>query len=151
MECPNNAWPLAGDEGLYSVTQGPMTPFGWTHNNTPNAIDVGVNGATIVAMHSGTVNIGESACGGKWVRVASSCGSSFSSYYGHLGAITVSNGQKVTIGQALGISDNTGSCSSGPHLHFQFFNTGSVPTTKKPYLKRDIPIGCTNQSGKSCN
>jgi hypothetical protein len=151
MECPNNAWPLANDEGLNSVTQGPMTPQGWTHYNTPNAIDIGVNGATIVAMHSGIVNIGEGACGGKWVRVVSTCGSLFTSYYGHLGATIVADGQKVTIGQTLGISDNTGSCTSGAHLHFQFFDTGSVPTTQKPYLKRNIPIGCTNQLGNLCN
>lgn len=151
MECPNLAWPLANDEGLRSITQGSMTPAGWTHNNVQNAIDIGVNGATIVAMHSGTVSIGEAACGGKWVKVASSCGSPFSSYYGHLGAITVSDGQKVTVGQTLGISDNTGSCTTGAHLHFQFFDTGNVPVTQKPYLKRDVPLGCTNQPGNLCN
>ncbi|MCX6703970.1 MAG: peptidoglycan DD-metalloendopeptidase family protein [Candidatus Woesebacteria bacterium] len=151
MECPNRAWPLANDEGINNVTQGPMTPLGWTHSNTPNAIDIGVSGATIVAMHSGIASIGEGACGGKWVKIASLCGSSFSSYYGHLGAITVTDGQKVTIGQTLGISDNTGSFTSGAHLHFQFFDTGSVPTTQKPYLKRNIPIGCTNQLGNLCN
>ena len=153
MECPNNAWPLANDEGLYAVTQGSMTPLGWTHHNTPNAIDIGVNGATVIATHGGTATIGESACGGKWVEIASSCGSvSFYSYYGHLGATTVATGQKVTVGQTIAISDNTGSCSTGPHLHFQFFpTTNTIPATQKPYLKRDIPIGCTNQPGNLCN
>ncbi len=150
MECPNNAWPLANDAGINLITQGSMTPLGWTHYNTPNAIDIGVNGATIIAMHSGTISTGESACGGRWVRVASSCGgSSFSSYYGHLGSVMVGNGQRVTIGQPLGISDNTGSCTSGPHLHFQFFDTGPIPTTQKPYLKRNVPLGCTSTA--TCN
>jgi hypothetical protein len=150
-DCPTNSWPLANNEGIDNVTQGSLTPPGWTHHGVENAIDIGVNGATAIATHNGTVTVGESACGGRFVQIASSCGAPFSSYYGHLGSVSVSTGQKVTIGQVLGISDNTGSCSTGAHMHFQFFDSGSIPTTQKPYLKRDIPIGCTNLAGNPCN
>ncbi len=142
-DCPNNAWPIEGNGGLNAVTQGPSAP-GCTHKNLNNAIDIGVDGATVVAVHSGIVTADENSCEGKYIKISSTCGSvPFSSFYAHLGAVTVSTGQKVSVGQAIGISDNTGSrsCTSGPHLHFSF-QTSSIPKVQKPYLIRDIPIGC---------
>ena len=147
-DCPNNAWPIEGNGGLNAVVQGPSAP-GCTHENLNNAIDIGVDGATVVAVHSGIVTVGDDSCVGKYIKVSSTCGSvPFSSFYGHLGAVSVSTGQRVSVGQALGISDNTGSCTSGPHLHFSF-QTSSIPKVQKPYLIRDIPIGCCSIS--TCN
>ncbi len=147
-DCPNNAWPIEGNGGLNAVVQGPSAP-GCTHQNLNNAIDIGVDGATVVAVHSGIVTVGEDSCTGKTIKISSTCGSvPFSSFYAHLGAVTVSTGQKVSVGQAIGISDNTGSCTSGPHLHFSF-QTSSIPKVQKPYLIRDIPIGCCTIS--TCN
>jgi len=147
-DCPNNAWPIEGNGGLNAVTQGPSAP-GCTHQNLNNAIDIGVDGATVVAVHSGIVTVGDDSCVGKYIKISSTCGSvPFSSLYGHLGAVTVSTGQKVSVGQAIGINDNTGSCTSGPHLHFEF-KTSSIPKVQKPYLIRDIPIGCCTIS--TCN
>ena len=147
MECPNDAWPLAGDAGMSLVSQGPNGS--WSHLGM-EAIDIGVDGIPIVAMHNGTISTGENSCG-RWVTVASTCGSSFVSMYGHLGAITVSNGQNVTVGQELGISDNSGypTCSTGPHLHFEFIKNGATPKVQKPFLKRDVPVGCVDFS--ACN
>ena len=140
-DCPNNAWPVEGNGGLNNVTQGPSAP-GCTHENLPNAIDIGVDGAIVVAVHSGIVTVGEDSCTGKTIKISSTCGSvPFSSFYGHLGAVSVSTGQGVSVGQAIGISDNTGSCTSGPHLHFSF-QTSSIPVVQRPYLIRDVPIGC---------
>jgi len=147
-DCPNNAWPVESNGGLNNVTQGPSAP-GCTHENLPNAIDIGVDGAVVIAVHSGIVTVGEDSCTGKTIKISSTCGSvPFSSFYGHLGAVTVSTGQKVSVGQAIGISDNTGSCTSGPHLHFSF-QTSSIPKVQRPYLIRDIPIGCCSIS--TCN
>lgn len=149
-DCPNNAWPIEGNGGLNAVTQGPSAP-GCTHENLNNAIDIGVDGATVVAVHSGIVTVGDDSCVGKYIKISSTCGSvPFSSFYAHLGAVTVSTGQKVSVGQAIGISDDTGSrsCTSGPHLHFSF-QTSSIPRVQKPYLIRDIPIGCCTIS--TCN
>ena len=142
MNCPNDAWPLAGDAGMSLVSQGPNGA--WSHSGM-EAIDIGVDGTPIVAIHNGTVSTGENSCG-RWVTVASTCGSSFVSMYGHLGAITVSNGQNVTVGQELGISDNSGypACSTGPHLHFEFIKNGESPKVQKPFLKRDVPVGCVD-------
>jgi murein DD-endopeptidase MepM/ murein hydrolase activator NlpD len=146
--CPNDSWPIAGDGGLNDVTQGPSAP-GCSHKNLNNAIDIGVLGATVVAVNSGVVTVGQDSCVGKYIKITSSCGSTtFSALYGHLGVVSVKNGQAVTLGQTLGITDNTGSCTSGPHLHFEF-QTASIPIVQTPYLKRNVPIRCCTRS--SCN
>lgn len=43
--------------------------------------------------------------------------------YGHLDKSLVRNGQKVVVGQPIGIGGNTGT-SSGPHLHFEIRSSG---------------------------
>lgn len=149
-DCPNNAWPIESGGGLNLVTQGPSSPLGCSHHHLDNAIDIGVNGATVVAVHSGIVAVGDDSCVGKYVKVSSTCGSvPFLSLYAHLGAISVNTGQRVSVGQALGINNNTGSCTTGAHLHFEFKTSGSIPKVQKPYLVRDIPIGCCSIS--TCN
>ena len=154
MDCPNNAWPLANSVGIDSVTQGPSA-MGCTHANDPSAIDIGVDGATVVATHNGIVSVNQTACGSKYITITSSCGgNSFYSYYGHLGAIMVSDGQQVAMGQAIAISDDSGhgACSTGPHLHFAFYGTTSgIPTVQKPYLSRNVPVGCCPEKGRPCN
>ena len=148
IDCPNNAWPIIGNGGLNDITQGPSAP-GCTHANLNNAIDIGVSGEPIIAMHNGIATVGTDPCVGKYVKIASSCGSSaFTSLYGHLGSVSVKNGQTVALGQVLGITDNTGTCTDGPHLHFSFI-TSSIPIVQKPYLIRDIPVGCCSRT--TCN
>ena len=43
--------------------------------------------------------------------------------YGHLDKSLVRNGQKVVVGEPIGIGGNTGT-SSGPHLHFEIRSLG---------------------------
>jgi len=43
--------------------------------------------------------------------------------YGHLDKSLVKNGQKVSVGQPIGIGGNTG-VSTGPHLHFEIRSSG---------------------------
>ncbi len=146
--CPSNAWPIAGGVGLNQVTQGPSAP-NCSHASLKNAIDIGVDGETIIAVHSGIATVGQDSCVGKYIKITSVCGSSpFTTLYGHLGVVTVKNGQAVTLGQTLGITDNTGTCTSGPHLHFEFQSV-NIPVVQKPYLVRDIPARCCTRT--SCN
>ena len=43
--------------------------------------------------------------------------------YGHLDKSLVRNGQKITVGQPIGLGGNTGT-STGPHLHFEIRSSG---------------------------
>ncbi len=70
--------------------------------------------------------------GGNYVIVA--IGGGKYAAYGHLkpGSLAVRKGQRVRVGQVLGLLGNSGN-SDGPHLHFQimntpdFFNTAALP------------------------
>jgi murein DD-endopeptidase MepM/ murein hydrolase activator NlpD len=148
--CPNNAWPIQNNGGLNLVTQGPLAPF-CSHRFLKQAIDIGVgDGTVVVATHTGTVIVGHDSCIGKYVKIQSQCGSvPFYSLYAHLGATSVSTGQIVTAGQVIGITDNTGTCTTGSHLHFEFRSDSNIPAVQKPYLIRNIPIGCC--SIETCN
>lgn len=55
----------------------------------------------------------------------------YASLYGHLSSVTVSAGQRVTVGQAIGLSGGkpgtygAGPMTTGPHLHFEVIQGGS--------------------------
>jgi murein DD-endopeptidase MepM/ murein hydrolase activator NlpD len=74
---------------------------------------------------------------GQWVQIEHRLpnGQRVLSSYGHLSRIDVAKGQRVTAGQVIGLSGNTG-CSSEPHLHFEVFRNsapGGPMFTTDPY------------------
>ena len=73
------------------------------------------NGGKVVAVNHNT-NTG----GGKSVTVeyARADGSKVQNTYMHLDCITVKVGDEVKVGQKLGVSGNTGTRTTGEHLHF---------------------------------
>lgn len=60
---------------------------------------------------------------GKWVMVKHDNG--LSSIYAHLSSIAITNGQKLSTGDVVGYSGNTG-YSTGPHLHVSVYATQGV-------------------------
>ncbi|MFG3348568.1 M23 family metallopeptidase [Streptomyces sp. NPDC048018] len=74
-------------------------------------------GTTVVSVGSGTVV--EAGWGGAYGNnIVIRMNDGTYTQYGHLSAIQVSVGQKVTPGERIGISGSSGN-STGPHLHFE--------------------------------
>lgn len=119
-------WPL----DLRVLTQGMYSSSGVWHG----AIDMrcNQNGNTkkpVYAAEDGTVNWvqtwdGKSTAGNQSygnavkIRHADYNGQTLETRYAHLSSYVVSNGQKVSEGQLIGYTGNTGK-SSGVHLHFE--------------------------------
>ncbi|MCE9559146.1 MAG: peptidoglycan DD-metalloendopeptidase family protein [Armatimonadetes bacterium] len=95
-------------------------------------IDIGVGyGSSVRAASGGTVIICGSARG-YGNRVVIDHGGGISTLYGHLSRISVSQGQKVSRGQRIASSGNSG-YSTGPHLHFEVRKNGN-PVNPRSYL-----------------
>lgn len=119
------------------VTQGPNNGVG-THARL-NAIDIGFRGATrvpIFATHDGAVVVTQAGFGinqfkqnsyGNYIQIKGkdANGKSFYTLYGHLATALVSQGQTVSMGQQIGISDNNGT-SYGEHVHYEYRGGGDI-------------------------
>jgi len=116
----------AGGHGSFSwpVTGTITSPFGWRSNpfgGSPEfhqGLDIAApTGTTVTAAAGGTVIMAQ-WYGGYGNYILIDHGGGYSTGYGHLSAIYVSNGQNVKRGQAIGAVGSTGA-STGPHLHFE--------------------------------
>lgn len=109
-------WPLRGPISSY---YGPSHPLG---------VDIdGFNspGASVAAATSGTVVFagGNACCSyGLYVVVMSPGG--VETLYAHLSSISVSQGETVSQGEAIGVVGSTG-YSTGRHLHFEVIDNGT--------------------------
>ncbi|MGM0598294.1 MAG: peptidoglycan DD-metalloendopeptidase family protein [Candidatus Rifleibacteriota bacterium] len=105
--------------------------FGWRTHPTlgtrkfHNGIDLPVvNGTRLNALGDGTVIAsGYESGGGRYVKVRYANG--YESFYCHLQSTSVSKGDRVSAGQEIARSDNTGQWTTGPHLHFGLKKNGS--------------------------
>lgn len=95
-------------------------------------------GTSIKSMGDGTVmGTGDTdiyckgASFGKWVFIKYNNG--LSSTYGHLSAISAKEGQKVSAGDIVALSGNTGH-TTGPHLHVTVYASGGVKVDTVPSL-----------------
>ncbi len=123
------SWPVTG-----TIT----SPFGWRSNpfgggpEFHQGLDIAAPmGTTVTAAAAGTVIMAQ-WYGGYGNYILIDHGGGYSTGYGHLSAIYVSDGQSVARGQAIGAVGSTGQ-STGPHLHFEIRIAGK-PVDPAPRL-----------------
>ncbi len=118
--------------------------FGMRWGRLHEGVDLAAaDGTPIRAAGSGTV-VAAGPAEGYGNAVLIDHGDGFLTHYGHMSAITVTVGQKVTAGQQIGNEGSTGH-STGPHLHFEvhegFYKNPIEPTQWMHEHGVDIP-GC---------
>lgn len=121
-------WPVPG---FYHLTSLWDEDRGESNHGALDIASGGIEGANVVAAHSGVVYYAENNCVHNWGK-DSSCGcgggygnwvqldhgDGYSTIYAHMSSITVSTGDYVEAGQLLGFVGSTG-YSTGAHLHFE--------------------------------
>jgi len=118
MTAPSAAgliWPVSGT--LTSGFGGRSSPGGVGSTNH-EGIDIAVPEGTPVRAAKGGTVIMASYNGGYGNYTCVDHGSGLSTCYAHQSSFAVSAGQRVSQGQVIGYSGNTGA-STGPHLHFE--------------------------------
>lgn len=126
-------WPVPG---FRYITSGVGPRWGRRHNGIDIG-DAGIYGAKIVASRSGTVHVGCSSCPHDYGKSGScGCGGGYGNYvmiyhdgtyttlYGHMKSVAVTEGQYVEQGQVIGYVGSTG-YSTGAHLHFEVRRNGA--------------------------
>jgi murein DD-endopeptidase MepM/ murein hydrolase activator NlpD len=132
------AFPVKRDEFMlitspFGLRKDPMNP---SQNQTHKGIDIKCNNEAIFATEANgkvvAVNTNANSAGGKSVTVeyAREDGSKMQMTYAHLSSIDVKVGDVVNANQKLGVSGNTGTRTTGPHLHFGVKQVNSDGTTR---------------------
>lgn len=140
------SWPL---DSIY-ITSSFGSRWGSVHNGLDLRAAVGTPvKAAADGVVAGTGDTDATCAGasfGKFILIKYDNG--LASTYGHLSLIKVSKGQKVTRGQIVGYSGNTG-YSTGPHLHIGIYPKDAVdvktlPSKSCPGKTLTQPIAATN-------
>lgn len=125
--------------------------FGQTHSsfdgdlvwpNGHNGLDyAGKKGDQIRAAYGGRVTLHTYGQLGKTVRIKHDNG--MYTFYAHLSAFDVRDGQKVEKGDPIGKMGNTGGKSTGVHLHFALSTSSTTANCidPMPYLQGSAKIG----------
>jgi murein DD-endopeptidase MepM/ murein hydrolase activator NlpD len=114
----------AGDKAPHGLpVNGRVTsPFGYRTSvgsaHSHNGTDFGVpEGTPVHAPQSGTIKSAGNNNGGEGIFVTLDAGGVVHKFF-HLSKVNVQSGDKVTAGEVVGFSGNTG-YSTGPHLHWE--------------------------------
>ncbi len=122
-------WPVEPRRGVSAFFHdtGYIAHFGMDHN----AIDIPTPQATpIMAPRDGYVYKVKDAPNNGYSYIMLSHDNGFMSLYGHVNEILVSPGEKISVGQVIGLSGGTpgthgaGLMTTGAHLHFEMFKDG---------------------------
>ncbi|MCF0052972.1 M23 family metallopeptidase [Dyadobacter sp. LJ53] len=106
-------------------------------------------GTPVVAAQNGFITqTGTNNLGGKIVFL-SAISSPYSLYYAHLDSQLVSVGERVVVGDTLGLVGNTGNAiTTAPHLHFGIYARGSGAVNPLPFIdhRKEKILGLPEQS-----
>ena len=132
---PSGNTPVAKGGGLTAAPCQPMpsrasSEYGWRIHPTlktrrfHDGIDLPVpTGTRLNALGNGiVVAVGFESGGGKYIKVRYDNG--YESFYCHLQNYSVKKGARVSAGQEIARSDNTGQWTTGAHLHFALKKNG---------------------------
>ncbi len=129
-------------------TKNPQIYSGKGHPGIDFAASIGTpvkSSLTGIVVGTGNTDGGGCRSYGKWVMIKHPNG--LSTLYAHLSLINAFEGQKVSTGEIIGYSGNTG-YSTGPHLHFGVYATEGVNITRnlgsKYCSKVKIPYASLN-------
>jgi hypothetical protein len=127
----------SGSLQLMAPTKGPITAhFGqkgglWGAAGH-HGIDYGVSSGTpVVAAAAGTVSYNDGSALGQVIRVTHAGG--YATQYAHLSRKSAPSGASVAQGELIGYSGNSGTQSTGAHLHFELWQGGGR-INPAPYL-----------------
>ncbi len=110
------------------------SPFGWRWGRLHAGQDMACPIGTAVHAISSGVVIFAGWQGGYGYKVEIRHWDGTVSYYGHNSKLKVTEGQKVSTGELIALSGNTGH-STGPHLHLEIHPGGGAPVAPAPWLK----------------
>jgi|AntRauTorcE11897_2_1112592.scaffolds.fasta_scaffold11822_2 murein DD-endopeptidase MepM/ murein hydrolase activator NlpD len=129
----------ATNPGVYGRPFHPGTDFGIPIGTRVKSIAPGV-----VIGYGNTDAYPGCNAWGKWIVVEHDNG--LTSLYAHLSSISISNGQRVNVGETIGLSGNTG-FSTGPHLHLTLYASQGVKIGKYGDFKAGTGCSATAASG----
>jgi hypothetical protein len=113
-------------DGQYEIT----TPYG---ENGHMAVDYACpEGTPVLAAHAGKVSYESTVMGGRVARVT---GAECYTRYCHLLGYWVDDGDWVEAGDRIALSGNTGTATTGPHLHFACYSLNGVAVNPMEYLQ----------------
>lgn len=134
------SFPLAREEFLFvtSAFGNRKDPMNTAKTQFHKGIDINCKNEPLLATENNgkvvAVNENAATAGGKSVTVEYNRedGSKVQVFYCHLSSVGVKIGDSVNAGQQIGVSGNTGTRTTGPHLHF------GVKSVAADGTKRDI-------------
>ncbi|PVY39401.1 peptidoglycan DD-metalloendopeptidase family protein [Pontibacter virosus] len=131
---PTLAFPIPGKSSRHiaSIWGDPRDAGARSHEG----IDIfAPRGTPVIASVNGVVSrVSETPRGGKVIWL-SDTNRGQNLYYAHLDQQLVSAGQRVSVGDTLGLVGNTGNArGTGPHLHFGIYRYGHGATNPYPYV-----------------
>jgi murein DD-endopeptidase MepM/ murein hydrolase activator NlpD len=116
-------FPLPPDSGYVDRRNFGATGASWISRHTGTDFSV-VCGTTVFAAHSGTVHIQtDQSWSGRWLVQVEVAPGRLTTWYAHLQAITVGEGDWVQAGEVVGAVGQEGN-ATGCHLHFEVHPQG---------------------------